>query len=236
MPRGITDDEHGLPSFARHLTITRAAIGYLTRRQSGRGIEGADDRELLHALEVAWLLYGAGAPDDVVAAGVLHDVVERCNVSTDELRRHFGSRVAQLVDALTEDPSIRFWDERKAALHRQLGGADQAAGQIFAADKVSRVRQLHRRVERSQRTGRDAPRELEFNRDDYVESLRLLKSQMPDYPLVGRLEQELESVLAIESTPRGDLGAPGRQRGRLSGSSRRRPRASGSLPERSIAG
>src|ERR1700734_122107 len=110
MSMGSADDAPALPSFATHLPITRASIGYVTRLHVSRGFAAAQDGEMLHSLEVGWLLYTVGAPDDVVAAGVLHDVIEQCGVSFEAVRRRFGSRVARLVGALTEDRSICFWD------------------------------------------------------------------------------------------------------------------------------
>ena len=50
-----------------------------------------------HPLEVARLLRDVGCSDTVVAAGLLHDVVEDTPVSVDELRERFGADVAELA-------------------------------------------------------------------------------------------------------------------------------------------
>ena len=47
---------------------------------------------MLHPLEVAWLLHSTGEPDELVAAGVLHDVLEDMETRRDELRERFGNR------------------------------------------------------------------------------------------------------------------------------------------------
>jgi len=46
---------------------------------------------VLHPLEVASLLYYAGAPDHLIAAGALHDVVDKTAISAAELRECFGT-------------------------------------------------------------------------------------------------------------------------------------------------
>jgi (p)ppGpp synthase/HD superfamily hydrolase len=88
-------------------------------------------------LEVGWLLYRAGAPDQVVAAGVLHDVLEKTAVSVAELRTSFGSPVANLVSAVSEDERIAGYGRRKTALRQQAAAAGPEALTIFTADKVS---------------------------------------------------------------------------------------------------
>ena len=39
----------------------------------------------LHLTEVAWILKDAGMPDEVVAAGFLHDMIEDCGYTRDRL-------------------------------------------------------------------------------------------------------------------------------------------------------
>jgi (p)ppGpp synthase/HD superfamily hydrolase len=68
------------PSFVEDLPITRRALEFAAREH--RGQRRAADRApfILHPLEVAQLLRGRGYPDTVVAAGVLHDVIEDTEV------------------------------------------------------------------------------------------------------------------------------------------------------------
>ena len=42
----------------------------------------------------------------MIAAGVLHDVIEKAAVDASELRSRFGARVAGLVLAVSDDGSI----------------------------------------------------------------------------------------------------------------------------------
>jgi (p)ppGpp synthase/HD superfamily hydrolase len=59
-----------------------------------------------HPLEVAMLLYHAGASDHVIAAGVLHDTIEKTSTNAAGLRARFGSAIATLLLAVSEDPRI----------------------------------------------------------------------------------------------------------------------------------
>jgi guanosine-3',5'-bis(diphosphate) 3'-pyrophosphohydrolase len=98
---------------------------------------------LLEALEV--LVVGAGVTDtDVLAAAVLHDVVEDTPVGNDELAERFGPRVAELVGWVTipeagpgEDPA-----KVKEATLRHLAAAPKDAILVKLADRLSNVQTL----------------------------------------------------------------------------------------------
>ena len=130
------------PSYAR-LPQTRAAIAYAERMHADQ-IRGDGTPFILHPLEVASLLYYAGAPDHVIAAGVMHDLIEKAGASESDLQQRFGPRITRLVLAVSDDDRIHGYAKRKAALRHQVAGAGQEALELFAADKLSRVRELRR--------------------------------------------------------------------------------------------
>jgi (p)ppGpp synthase/HD superfamily hydrolase len=167
---------------------TVAALEYAERAHVGqrRAADGA--AFIVHPREVAWLLDRAGAPDHLVAAGALHDVVEKTGVEADELRARFGPSVARLVAAVTEDEQIDDYAARKAALRDQVAGRGAEALELFAADKISKVRELG--LERARPNGRPSRRQRLAH---YRASLRLLEERIPDSPLVQRLRAELDS-------------------------------------------
>jgi (p)ppGpp synthase/HD superfamily hydrolase len=131
-----------LPDVVGSLPKTRLALEFAEREHTGqkRSSDGAPFIE--HPIEVGSLLYREGASDRVIAAGVLHDVLEKTSVTASALRARFGSGIAGLVGAVSEDPAIAAYTERKAALRQQVAAAGPEAMMIFAADKVSKVREL----------------------------------------------------------------------------------------------
>lgn len=54
-----------------------------------------------HPLEVALILAKQGFDEDVICAALLHDVVEDCNYTVDNIRENFNDNVANLVDAVS---------------------------------------------------------------------------------------------------------------------------------------
>ncbi len=93
---------------------------------------------IIHPLGVAALLHNTGHRDSVVAAGILHDTIENSRASTQELVLAFGSEIARIVAAMTEDPTIESFDKRKAALRQQIADFGPDATAVYAADKVAK--------------------------------------------------------------------------------------------------
>jgi (p)ppGpp synthase/HD superfamily hydrolase len=182
-----------LPSFARHLPVTQTAIPFARHLHRTQRRASDDAPFILHPLEVASLLYNCGAPDRVIAAGVLHDVIEDTSAVIEEIRQRFGGQIATLVASVTEDPAIESRRERKAALREQIRCAGEEAALIFAADKVTKVRELRTRVTRVQQAEEPIPTELEAKLEHYRASLGMLEEAIADQPLVRQLRFELEA-------------------------------------------
>ena len=181
----------GIPRGVDGLPQTRAALDYASALHRGqvRKIDGAPF--ISHPREVAALLQGAGAPDHVSAAGVLHDVIEKTPATAVDLRRRFGSKVASLVLAVSEDERIASYAERKAALRAQAAAAGEEALMLFAADKISKARELRLKPLRGAGISKsDRSRRLAH----YRRSLTLLREQLPHSPLVEELADELSEV------------------------------------------
>jgi (p)ppGpp synthase/HD superfamily hydrolase len=124
-----------------------------------------------------------------VAAGLLHDVVEDTDATTEDLRERFGDRVAGLVEALSDDPGIEDKRARKAALRDQVAAAGRDAQAIFAADKVAKARELRATLTRDPSARADDGIGLRL--EHYEKSLEMLAVHIPDLPLVRQLRFEL---------------------------------------------
>jgi (p)ppGpp synthase/HD superfamily hydrolase len=175
--------------FLERSPLTRDALDFAANRHAGqtRGIDSIPF--VTHPVEVACLLHESGYSDEVVAAGVLHDVIEDTDVQRAELEERFGVAVAGLVASVSDDPTIEDAVERKAALRRQVARAGDEAAAIFAADKVSKARELRARA----RHGRFV-RADEGKLGHYQASLDMLTDLIPGHPLVQQLREELEAV------------------------------------------
>lgn len=185
----------GDPPFVEGRPLTRHALEWARELHAGQVREVDRAEFILHPLEVAALLSGRGFDDEVVAAGLLHDAVEDTDVGIEDVRRRFGDRVAWIVAAVTEDPGLADYRERKAALRRAVEEAGLDAQAVYAADKVVKARELRAQAAHAARVlgEPDLRRRLEH----YELSLEMLESVAPDLPLVRQLAFELWALRTL---------------------------------------
>jgi (p)ppGpp synthase/HD superfamily hydrolase len=177
---GLLDGAHSL-----------AARAHQNQRQDADG-----SAYLGHVMAVAQMLRDAGYSDEVVAAGLLHDVIERSETSLFEIRARFGPQVARLVRAMTEPAGIEPFAARKAAHRAQVMRAGAEAQAIFAADKVANATTLRSAIDSD---GEDAVRRrvgprFDDKLDHYQATLELLEQRRPAPPFLESLQNELRQL------------------------------------------
>jgi (p)ppGpp synthase/HD superfamily hydrolase len=197
-PPGGTSRENGFrmselhPPFVDDLPVTREAIAYARECHAAQTREVDAAPFILHPLEVAMLLHGRGYDDEVVAAGALHDVLEKTPTTLDEIGARFGSRVASLVSAVSDPPGLEDYRARKVALRDQVARAAPDAQAIYAADKLAKARELRALATRLH-TSLDDPA-LRGRLAHYQSSLEMLERALPGAPLVNQLRFELWAI------------------------------------------
>lgn len=179
-------------SFLEELPLAREAVEFADARHGDQRRAGDGAPYLLHPLEVAGLLQRSGYPDHVVAAAVLHDVLEDTDAERGELEARFGSEVAALVAAVSDDPAIAGEEERKRELTERVGRLGGYPAVVYAADKISKVRELRVRLA----TGTERA-EIEPLLARHRRSLAMLEETIPGSRLVESLRFELEALDAL---------------------------------------
>lgn len=101
-----------------------------------------------HLAGVALILARAGFDgEEVLAAAILHDVVEDTGVTLEQLADDFPADVVELVASLSErktgdDGAARPWEVRKAEHLAQVRGAALAVRAIALADKLHNLESM----------------------------------------------------------------------------------------------
>jgi (p)ppGpp synthase/HD superfamily hydrolase len=185
--------ERGLASFFEGMRVSSRAAAWADAAHEGQQRQADGAPFMVHPYEVAMLLRAMGAADEVVAVGLLHDVVEKGRASIAEVRESFGGEIAADVAALTEDESIADYHERKAALRRSAEEAREDVVAVFAADKVVKARELRLAAA----ADRLLAREVACKREHYVASLAVLDRRLPGHPLTDALRFELAAHLVV---------------------------------------
>ncbi|MBQ3963072.1 MAG: bifunctional (p)ppGpp synthetase/guanosine-3',5'-bis(diphosphate) 3'-pyrophosphohydrolase [Erysipelotrichaceae bacterium] len=76
----------------------------------------------VHCLNVAYELAKLKTDPYTISAGLLHDVIEDCNVSKEEFIEEFGEEIYEMVEAVTKISNLKFTDEKEyqAVNHRKI--------------------------------------------------------------------------------------------------------------------
>jgi (p)ppGpp synthase/HD superfamily hydrolase len=179
-------------TFLRHLPLAQQAVELAVELHAGQLRDSDGASFVMHPMEVASLLDRSRYPDHVVAAAVLHDVLENTDEQLDDLEARFGPDVAGLVAMVTDDPSIPDIEARKDDVRERVRAAGGYAAAVYAADKVSKVREV--RTELATGTPRA---ELETKLARHRASLAMLERKIPGSRLVELLRFEIEALDAL---------------------------------------
>ena len=81
--------------------LVRRAFTFACRAHEGQ-TRSSGEPYITHPVEVTEILAGLEMDEQTLAAGLLHDVIEDCGVTSEELAQEFGPEVAHLVDGVTK--------------------------------------------------------------------------------------------------------------------------------------
>lgn len=110
--------------------------------------QGAERRDkgfpyILHPLEAAAIVATMTADQRLLAAAVLHDVVEDTDATIEQIRRAFGDDIAQLV-AEESHPKGLGWRESRKHILDHLRVASRESQIVALGDKLSNMRAIAR--------------------------------------------------------------------------------------------
>lgn len=186
--------EPTLPKAALASKLVSAALEFAREAHAGQVRKGDGSPYIAHPVEVARLLYEAGFRQTVIAAGLLHDVMEDCGVSVAELEERFGAEVVALVATLTADESVEGYaagkDQHRAAV--RWGGSPATA--IYAADKLANLRSLSAAYrEHGERLGERFNAPLDQKEENARLDIEMLEGVTPLPPFLDDLRAEYQA-------------------------------------------
>jgi GTP diphosphokinase / guanosine-3',5'-bis(diphosphate) 3'-diphosphatase len=198
-----------IEGLAERSPLVRAAYERASSAHAGQVRNGSGGLPYIaHPVAVAARLEALDYDEDVLAAALLHDVVEDSDTTLEELRSEFGERVAGLVAALSDDESIVDYRERKDEHRVRVREHDGDAFAIYASDKLTNSSTLHEALEREDPTAVrgefNVPLELKL--EVWEDDAAMLRAEAPGLPFLDELDAALSRL-------RADLEAAGPLRG-----------------------
>jgi guanosine-3',5'-bis(diphosphate) 3'-pyrophosphohydrolase len=145
------------------------AMRFAAQAHAGQSRKGSDTPYFEHVAAVALILDRAGFAEDVVIAGLLHDVVEDTATSFAAVTERFGEYVCQLVRFCSEvkldgHGNKRPWIDRKRDHLAALADAPVEARGIVLADKLHNLIS----IELDLRDGRPVWQQFNAERDQVL--------------------------------------------------------------------
>jgi (p)ppGpp synthase/HD superfamily hydrolase len=188
---------------AERSPLVRNALEQARRDHEGQVRNGSGGMPYVkHPIAVAALLDERGYRDEVLAAALLHDVVEDSDTGLDELREKFGEEVAGMVGALTDDGSIEEYRQRKAEHRERVAAAGEEALAIYGADKLTNTRTLRDAYAKEGEAVREEFKvPLELKAEIWEADLALLREKAAELPFLDDLEAELSRLRACLEAP-----------------------------------
>ena len=135
------------------MTIIEKAIEYAARAHDQQYRKSSNLPYVSHPVTVGFYLMQVGAKENVIAAGILHDVIEDTNSTYTELQEEFGYEIAKLVEGCSEPDKSLSWEERKAHTIHYLKEAPLGIKQIASADKLHNLRTILQELEQNTISG-----------------------------------------------------------------------------------
>ena len=132
------------------MELVSEAIAFAAKAHDGMRRRKSDAPYILHPMEAAVIVGTMTSDQELIAAAVLHDVVEDAGVDISEIEDRFGKRVRELVGAETEDkradlPPEETWRIRKEeSLNALRNTEDIAVLMMWIGDKLANMRAIYR--------------------------------------------------------------------------------------------
>ena len=127
--------------------ILTQAITFAAKAHNGQKRKGSGLPYILHPMEAAAIAGTMTEDPEILAAAVLHDVIEDCGVAEEDLRRVFSDRIAKLVafQSEKEEPNPQAsWQRRKLRTINHLRIAQRDDLILTLSDKLSNLRSMDR--------------------------------------------------------------------------------------------
>ncbi len=98
---------------------------------------------IVHPIDVANILKEYGCSDNIIAAGLLHDILEDTLYDFEFIKKEFGEEIANLVNAATEQNKDSSWEERKKATIDKIKNMTLEEKLVLCADKISNLEDMY---------------------------------------------------------------------------------------------
>lgn len=123
---------------------------FASKAHDGMFRKGSNIPYIVHPMEAGAIAASVTDDEEVIAAAILHDVLEDTSICEEEIENEFGKEVLRLVKSDSEDkreelPPEQTWKIRKQETIDYLRNKADSKEKIIAlSDKLSNIRAIYR--------------------------------------------------------------------------------------------
>ena len=176
---------------AFHFSIT---VHELDQKQKRKG---KDVPYVTHPIHVGFILSKAGATDELIAAGFLHDVLEDsaddAKVTVEMLEAEFGKEVAALVASVSEKNRNLSWHDRKESALAEIRQYPNDSLLLKSGDVISNTTEL---ISDFEREGDETFKRFNAPKLQLIEHAQLVIKTILDAWLENPLASDLKNCYA----------------------------------------
>jgi (p)ppGpp synthase/HD superfamily hydrolase len=163
--------------------IIKKALYFSAKAHDGQYRKGGNVPYFVHPVEVSMLCMRYTNDENIIAAAILHDVLEDCkNVTYLELRESFGETIANIVSAVSADKDTKHdnWRDKKMSFINKIKDTkDMSVLMVAACDKMVNMKSYFEAV----RNGINVDNFFKGKKEDYVwyylEFLKIFENSIP---------------------------------------------------------
>jgi len=152
---------------------------------------------IIHPMMVAKKLARLNFPDEVIAAAMVHDVLEDTDITEQQLRQELGDKVVDIILPLSEDKKLE-WEERKQKYITAVKNAGPETKAVSIADKIHNLESIlatHKEIGSAiwKKFNRGKEQKMWFER----EMLKSFKESW-GHPMIAEYEKLLREVEKLD--------------------------------------
>ncbi len=179
------------------MTLTEKALRLAVAAHKEQVRKSDGSPYVVHPIMVGNLLKEQGFSEEVIAAAIVHDVLEDTAVTRDELANALGEEVTQIVEGVSEDTSLE-WEARKEAYAHAVAAASESIKAVSVADKIHNAESM---IDDYALKGKDIWKPFSRGKEKKIWFEELLYTELKktwDHPLLNRYEKAIEQLKQME--------------------------------------
>lgn len=175
------------------------ALTFAEKVHKGQTRKGKSTPYITHPRAVGQILSSVTKDEAIICAGILHDTIEDAkpygSITKEIIEDKFGSRVAKIVDDLTEQDKTLPWAVRKQQALEHIKNMDNDSLLVKSADVLhnleDQIADYHKEGESIWKRF-NAPKAAQLER--YEKLINEISNRWPNNPLMKRLEANLYTI------------------------------------------